>query len=181
MSVLLDTPKWVRDIVSYKEQYLKPEILMGLAITLASANVRDGRSPFASVIADKEGFVIEVGWNSVVESFDSTAHSEVHAIRRAQHRIKSHDLSGRGFSLFSSACPCILCFGAIYWSGIQQVYSCALRSDVESLGFDEGLGGKELWSEARSRKGIIHHEGFLRSEATLAPLKEFGAKGGTRY
>jgi len=154
---------------------------MKLAIALASANVREGRSPFASIISDKEGFIIEVGWNSVIETFDSTSHSEVHAIRRAQHRIRSHDLSGRGYRLFSNACPCILCFGAIYWSGIQEVYSCALRSDVEALGFDEGPVGEGLWNEARIKKGIIHHEGFCRSDATLSPLREFVKKGGAIY
>ena len=159
-----------------------PEVLMDLAIAIAQANADHLQGPFGAVVADAEGRIVDVGWNAVVASRDSTAHAEVVALRRAQRKLARHDLGASpGLRLFTSCAPCIQCFGAIYWSGLGDVFAAARRDDAEALGFREGPVSPELWKHALEERAIRYHPSFHRSRAALQPFATYREKGGPRY
>ena len=80
----------------------------------------NGDHPFGALLVDAEGAVlIEQGNGYSSEGGDMTAHAERLIATRAS---KSH---GSAFlascTLYSSAEPCAMCAGAIYWAGIGRV------------------------------------------------------------
>lgn len=155
------------------------EDLMDLAVAIAQANAERARGPFGAVVADADGAVVEVGWNAVLAATDSTAHAEIVAIRRAERALGRHELGG--LSMLASCAPCIQCYGAIYWSGLADVYAAARRDDAEALGFREGPVTPQLWKAALDERGVRYHPSFRRSRAALQPFATYREKGGARY
>ena len=76
--------------------------------------------PFGAVITDKEGNIISNGNNRVLKNNDPTAHAEVVAIREACKKLNTYDLSE--YILYTSCEPCPMCFSAIIWANIKEVY-----------------------------------------------------------
>jgi tRNA(Arg) A34 adenosine deaminase TadA len=60
-------------------------------------------------------------WRKAINasSDDCTGHAEVNAVRAAWQVRPAHGL--KKATLYSSAEPCAMCAGAIYWSGISRV------------------------------------------------------------
>ncbi len=89
------------------------------AIALSAEGRARGNRPFGALIVDASGELLAEAWCDTTESGDCTGHAEVNAIRRA------HPAHGRvrleGATLYSSAEPCVMCAGAIFWSGIRRV------------------------------------------------------------
>lgn len=93
------------------------ESMLRKAIAL-SQNSRDaGNHPFAALVVDGSGNVLVEAMNDI--HADCTSHAEVIAVRKASAQFKPAQL--RGATLYSSAEPCAMCAGAIYWSGIGRV------------------------------------------------------------
>ncbi|HEX7954800.1 MAG TPA: nucleoside deaminase [Burkholderiales bacterium] len=93
------------------------ESMLRKAIAL-SQNSRDaGNHPFAALVVDGSGNVLAEAMNDI--HADCTSHAEVIAVRKASAQFKPAQL--RGATLYSSAEPCAMCAGAIYWSGIGRV------------------------------------------------------------
>lgn len=177
-------PEWVQRIMADFSGALAPADIMRAAIELACGSAQNGGGPFGAVLADRDGRIIEHGWNGVVLSRDSTLHAEAHCIRRAQRKFQTHDLGEPRFdgaALFSSCAPCIHCFGVIYWSGLKRVYAAASKADAEAAGFDEGPLTAEMWAAAQTKKGILYTPGFCAGEAALKPFRLFAACGGRLY
>lgn len=74
--------------------------------------------PFGAVITDKDGNIISVTSNRVLELHDATAHAEVMAIRKAGEKLGTHDLSG--CILYATGYPCPMCLSAIIWANIKK-------------------------------------------------------------
>ena len=109
--------------VDLKKPYANDDAVLALAVELAlhSAELKGG--PFGAVITDAARKIVSVGVNAVVASQDSTSHAEINAIRQAHKVTGTYNL--KEHRLYTSCAPCILCFGAIYWSGIQEVMAAA--------------------------------------------------------
>jgi len=105
--------------------------LLERAIELAFANVKEGGQPFGAVLA-KGDEVIAEGVNELHKTFDISGHAELVAIRKAQAKMQTHDLSG--YTMYASGEPCPMCLSAMYFSGIQKVYYCATIDDAEKAG-----------------------------------------------
>ena len=136
---------------------------MSYVISLAGRNVDGGTGgPFASGIWDTHGSHLADGVNQVVGTHDPTAHGEVTAIRRAGERLGHHLLHGA--TLYTSAEPCILCFGAIWWSGIYRLVIAARTVDIEAIGFDEGPKPAD-WESRLVSHGIEVTPDVCRSES----------------
>jgi tRNA(Arg) A34 adenosine deaminase TadA len=124
------------------------EALLGEAIRLAASHSADGRNgPFGSVVA-REGEIVGMGWNQVVESRDPTAHAEIIAIRAACRRLGTHILSD--CTIYCSCEPCPMCLSAIYWARIPRVVYAASQEDARAAGFADGDIRGQLamdWSE----------------------------------
>jgi tRNA(Arg) A34 adenosine deaminase TadA len=94
--------------------------LLRLAFDVASRSRRAGDHPFGSVLADGEGrALMEQGNGYKSEGGDRTAHAERLLASRAARAYDLEFLSR--CTLYTSAEPCAMCAGAIYWAGIGRV------------------------------------------------------------
>ncbi len=106
---------------------------MFLAIEEAQNGIRNGEGgPFGTVII-KDGEVVGRGHNQVVLNNDPTCHGEMQAIRNACKKLGTFDLSG--CELYTTGEPCPMCYGAILWANISQVYYGCNVMDTEDIGF----------------------------------------------
>ncbi len=154
-------------------------------IELARRNVLEGTGgPFGAAVFEREsGRLIAEGVNRVEALAFSAAHAEIMALMAAQERLGAYDLGGPGLArhvLVSSAQPCLMCAGAVLWSGVVGLVYAATRRDVEHvLGFDEGFLPRG-WQRRMRRRGIEVDAGRLRQEAR-AVLELYRGRGGTIY
>ena len=96
------------------------EALLRRAFDVARRAREGGDHPFGSVLADSDGtLLMEQGNGYSSEGGDRTAHSERLLASRAERAYSLEELAG--FTLYTSAEPCAMCAGAIYWAGIGRV------------------------------------------------------------
>jgi tRNA(Arg) A34 adenosine deaminase TadA len=94
--------------------------LLRRAIGLAARSRAEGNHPFGALIVFAEGKVLAEAINRAVRGKgDATGHAELEAVRAASAAHPPEVL--RAATLYSSAEPCAMCAGAIYWSGIGRV------------------------------------------------------------
>jgi tRNA(Arg) A34 adenosine deaminase TadA len=96
------------------------EALLRRAFDVASRSRAAGDHPFGSVLADAEGrALMDQGNGYTSEGGDRTAHAERLLASRA---ARAYDLAFLArCTLYTSAEPCAMCAGAIYWAGIGRV------------------------------------------------------------
>jgi tRNA(Arg) A34 adenosine deaminase TadA len=96
------------------------EALLRRAFDVARRAREGGDHPFGSVLADANGQVLlEQGNGYSSEGRDRTAHAERVLATNAS---RAYDLEFlRRCTLYTSAEPCAMCAGAIYWAGIGRV------------------------------------------------------------
>ena len=86
-----------------------------------SRRVRDGgKHPFAAIVVYAQGrIVVEAGNDALPPAGDPTRHAELLAAAEAARRLTPEQLASS--TLYSSAEPCAMCAGAIYWCGLGRV------------------------------------------------------------
>lgn len=90
------------------------------AIFWSHASGRRGNRPFGAIIVTADNEVIAEAYCNATETGDCTGHAEVNAIRALADKRPSRELLA-GATLYSSAEPCVMCAGAIFWSNIGRV------------------------------------------------------------
>jgi tRNA(Arg) A34 adenosine deaminase TadA len=94
--------------------------LLRRAIGLAERSRTSGNHPFGALVVGADGEVLAEAINRAVPGKgDATGHAELEAVRAASAAHPREAL--RAATLYSSAEPCAMCAGAIYWSGIGRV------------------------------------------------------------
>ena len=78
-----------------------------------------GNRPFGAVVVSAEGTILAEAYCNTGETGDCTGHAETNAVRELTPRV-SRDVLALA-TLYSSAEPCVMCAGAIFWSGIGRV------------------------------------------------------------
>lgn len=78
-----------------------------------------GNRPFGAVVVGADGSVLAEAYCNTTESGDCTGHAETNAVRQLGN-LFGRDVLARA-TLYSSAEPCVMCAGAIFWSGIGRV------------------------------------------------------------
>ena len=135
---------------------------------------RDG-GPFGAVVV-KNGEVIASGHNRVLSSDDSTCHGEIDAIRKAENKLGTYDLSN--CELYTTGEPCPMCLAAILWANIEKVYYGCKLSDSEKIGFRDAKFDKMMGG----RSGLP--DGFMEEkdrEMCLEVFKEYEKTEIERY
>ncbi|HET9043962.1 MAG TPA: nucleoside deaminase [Burkholderiales bacterium] len=90
------------------------------AIALSERARANGRHPFAALVVAPSGEVLAAAENRAIgPDCDATGHAELEAVRAASRHHRPEALAAA--TLYSSAEPCAMCAGAIYWSGIGRV------------------------------------------------------------
>ena len=114
----------------YKSEFMK------VAVEEALEGISNGDGgPFGAVIV-KNGEIIASGHNHVVSENDSTCHGEIDAIRKAEKKLSSFDLSG--CEIYTTGEPCPMCLAAVLWANISKVYYGCRTADEEAIGFRDG-------------------------------------------
>lgn len=145
--------------------------LLRQSIHLSEESRERGRHPFAALVADAEGRVIaSAGNNSMPPEGDPTQHAELVAAARAARLLTPEELAG--CTLYTSAEPCCMCSGAIYWTGIGRVvYALSEHSLLGLTGAHPenptfSLPCREVF--ARGQRVIDVHGPLLENEAAVA-------------
>lgn len=140
ISKTINLPDWINDEVEENLVLEGNEAKMNFVLKLANKNVmKKTGGPFAAAVFNgKTNELIAVGVNTVVDNNSSIAHAEVVALTMAQEKLKTFRLADE-FILVSSAQPCVMCNGAVLWSGVKTLIYGATKDNVEEIvGFDEG-------------------------------------------
>lgn len=95
------------------------ETYLRAAIESARRSREKGNHPFGSVIVDKEGNILLEAENTVVTEKDCTGHAELNLVRHASQQFSKEFLAE--CTLYASTEPCVMCSGAIFWSGIGRI------------------------------------------------------------
>ena len=152
----LSLPKWT-DQMEFDRITVKSDTeKMEFVLKLAEENVKNHTGgPFAAAIFNmNNNEIISIGLNVVTSENTSIAHAEIMAIILAQSYKNHYRLDKGEYVLVSSAQPCAMCYGAIFWSGIKKLMYGASKKDVESIcGFDEGPL-PENWIQELGKRGI---------------------------
>lgn len=115
--------------------------------------VKNGKGPFYAEIYDENGNFVVSSSNSVVEDNCALYHAEVNTLKKAFEKYKQYDLSPQNLTIYINAEPCIMCAGALMWSGVKTIYFGVPSKDVERItGFDEGY--KPNWVREFKKRGI---------------------------
>ncbi len=182
--ILIRVPDWLTVFVQ-----TRPKILAGVndrmrfVIEMARINIAHKTGgPFAAAVFDNNGKLIAPGVNMVLSANCSVLHAEIVSLMLAQKKLGRYDLSNGGknrYELVTAVEPCVMCFGAIHWSGITRLVCGARDEDARAIGFDEGPKIHD-WITALNRLGIMVQRDVLRHEAVIV-LKEYAASGGIIY
>jgi tRNA(Arg) A34 adenosine deaminase TadA len=99
---------------------LDHESLLRRAFEVARRSHQEGDHPFGALLAGPDGAVLMEQCNGfTTEGHDMTAHAERLLATRASRAYGAAYLAS--CTMYSSAEPCAMCAGAIYWAGIGRV------------------------------------------------------------
>ncbi len=142
------------------------------AIALSAQSRARGNHPFAALVTDGEGIVLAEAMNDI--HADCTSHAELLAVRLASSKLNPAQL--RDATMYSSAEPCAMCAGAIYWSGIGRVvYALSEERLLQLTGNHPenptlSLPCREVFARGQRKIEVV---GPLLEEEAAVPHKDF--------
>lgn len=178
-------PEWISSFMKASSfSFDSPAERMKMTIELAHTNIlQKTGGPFAAAVFDLSSEQwISLGVNLVVSSGYSMAHAETVALSLAQKKLQSHRINcqnGRKFELVTSCEPCMMCMGAILWSGIDSLVCAARDEDVRAIGFDEGMKPSN-WVNQFKQRGINVSQDVHRTLSQQV-LKDYVRINGKNY
>jgi tRNA(Arg) A34 adenosine deaminase TadA len=89
------------------------------SFAVARRSMSHGNHPFAAILVDGGRKVLIETENGYMPNRDRTAHAERLLASEASRTLDDEVLAGA--TLYSSAEPCAMCAGAIYWAGIGRL------------------------------------------------------------
>ena len=78
-----------------------------------------GNHPFAAILVGPDGTVLMTQHNAYLPLHDMTGHAERVLMTRASTTLPKALLAES--TIYTSAEPCAMCAGAIYWTGLKRV------------------------------------------------------------
>jgi tRNA(adenine34) deaminase len=78
-----------------------------------------GNRPFGAMLVAGNGAVLAVAENSQITEEQVLAHAEMNLLRRAVQDFTPDVLAAA--TMYSSAEPCAMCAGAMFWSGVGRL------------------------------------------------------------
>lgn len=95
-------------------------------IELAKSATKKGNHPFGALLVHKEKVILKAE-NTVITDHDVTQHAELRLVSQASRKF-SEDVLKESI-LYTSTEPCAMCFGALFWAGIQKVvFGCSSKT-----------------------------------------------------
>ena len=171
---------------SDQETQLRPydKALLEASFQQARTAAQNGCMPFGAVLADGDGKLLvqaanptpAFGQRGGAKHADPTGHAETTLLRDpAWWNLTS--VQRQQCTLYSSTEPCVMCAGAIYWSGIGRVvFGCTALELEEQVsgpgGFDVPI--RQLYGMARPGSREIEIVGPLLQEEALQVHRDSG-------
>lgn len=125
MAPLMGSPAHAETAPAKPSRLAQPSTPSRAAFLARARELRDvavaaGDQPYGAILV-RQGLIVGEGRSQVVSLVDPTAHSELMAVRDAARRLGTRDLSD--CDLYSSAMPCPMCQGALYWAGVRRIHT----------------------------------------------------------
>jgi tRNA(Arg) A34 adenosine deaminase TadA len=95
------------------------ELFLRRSFAVARRAISHGNHPFGAILVDQNRNVLIETENGYMPAHDGTAHAERLLATQACTTLPPVVL--KGATLYSSAEPCAMCAGAIYWAGIGRL------------------------------------------------------------
>ncbi len=93
--------------------------LLRRTFVIAEQARANGNTPFGALLADKDGNILLEQQNEELTTHDCTMHAETGLMRKASQAFSKEQLWD--CSLYTSAEPCCMCTGAIYWGNVGRI------------------------------------------------------------
>jgi tRNA(Arg) A34 adenosine deaminase TadA len=97
----------------------RDEFFLRRSFDVARRALTHGNHPFGAILVDRKHTVLLEAENGYMPSHDGTAHAERLLATKACTTLSPDIL--KDATLYSSAEPCAMCAGAIYWAGIGRL------------------------------------------------------------
>ena len=95
------------------------EYFLRRSFEVARRALTHGNHPFGAILVDRDRNVLIETENGYMPAHDGTAHAERLLATQACTTLSPDVL--KGATLYSSAEPCAMCAGAMYWAGIGRL------------------------------------------------------------
>ncbi|MCI5972422.1 MAG: nucleoside deaminase [Anaerococcus sp.] len=105
------------------------------ANTIAEESVMNGNNPFGAILIDKDGTILLECGNLEGTLGIATAHAELKLCEMASKEYDKEFL--KTTTLITTAEPCSMCSGAIYWTGIGRVVYGISEKELKRLTGDD--------------------------------------------
>ena len=148
--------------------------LLRRSIDLAAQSRARGDHPFGALLADADGKVLLEAMNTCGTEGDRTGHAERNLMTAASKLYDADFLAG--CTMYTSAEPCAMCAGSVYWTGVGRVVhgmsEAALKAligpDPENLTMDlpctavfaAGQRRVEVVGPLLAEESAVVHDGF---------------------
>lgn len=136
------------------------EQFMRVALQMAERGMAAGGPPVGACLV-RNGEVIAAAHNSVIGELDVTAHAEIAVIREACKSQRALNLHGA--SLYVTLEPCVMCLGACFYAGIDEIIFGAPISAMHVKTSDE-LGADTTELFAATDNAPVVNGGLLEAE-----------------
>ena len=105
------------------------EDLMKTVMKEVDLAIEEGNSPFAAVLIDEKGNIIEKAHNTAKSMCNPVLHAEINLISKACKKLNTRDLSK--YYIMSNAWSCSMCMSACIKAKIQNfIYGAPSESDM---------------------------------------------------
>lgn len=94
--------------------------LMKIVMEEVNVAIEEGNSPFAAILIDEEGNIIEKAHNTAKTMCNPTLHAEINLISKTCQKLNTRDLSN--YSLMSNAWSCSMFMSASIKAKIQKFF-----------------------------------------------------------
>jgi len=110
---------------------LDHETFIRRAFEVAARARQNGNHPFGSILVGPDGELLMEQENGFLPDRDMTGHAERLLMTRASKAFPQAFL--RKCSIYTSAEPCAMCAGAIYWAGVGRVVYGMSERELKAL------------------------------------------------
>lgn len=116
--------------------YQSHEYYLRRAVEVSKQSRESGNTPFGAILVDSEGNILMEQQNIEITEHICTGHAETTLAARASQAYSREFLAH--CTLYTTAEPCAMCAGAIYWANIGRVvYGMTERRLLELTGSNE--------------------------------------------
>jgi tRNA(Arg) A34 adenosine deaminase TadA len=110
---------------------LDHEHFLRQSFAVAARARANGNHPFGAILVGPDGAVLMEQENGFMPNRDMTGHAERVLMTRASQAYPLQFL--RTCTIYTSAEPCAMCAGAIYWAGIGRVVYGMTEHDLKTF------------------------------------------------